>query len=424
MTTRESPLQVLRDGYRLVAGFVRVHPVSFLVAVSGAAIFASGVILSAWVIGRATDQLIIPVLDEGASPSGLVLPVVLAILAVAVWKAAGIVLRRTGAGWLQFQTRADVRKKLISHQLRLGLSWFRRQSVGDLLAVSETDANQGTFILAPLPFGTGAVLLLVGTIVVIFALDPILALLTFVALVVVTAVDVRGSWKLFEAFQEVQRLRGETSAVAHESFDGALTVKALGREDFETERFSRAAHRLRDKVITVERAAATYRSVVESFPAVTTVLVLTFGTMRIAAGAITPGELVSVAYLLSLISVPMRLIGYVLWDLAESLAGWRRVREVLDADELVEHGSLLAVDDESGARVGGEGIGFGYDEGEHHHLRARAGRPTGKGGGDGGPHRFGQVHPRRSARSALGSLHRNHPSRRSRLEIVRPLRAG
>ncbi len=152
--------------------------------------------------------------------------------------------------------------------------------------------------------------------------------------------------------------------MAHESFDGALTVKALGREDFETERFSLAAHRLRDKVITVERAAATYRSVVESFPAVTTVLVLTIGTMRIAAGAITPGELVSVAYLLSLISVPMRLIGYVLWDLAESLAGWRRVREVLDADELVEHGQLHAVEDESGARVGGEDIGFGYDEGD------------------------------------------------------------
>jgi ATP-binding cassette, subfamily B, bacterial len=364
MTTRESPLQVLRDGYRLVAGFVRVHPVSFLVAVSGAAIFASGVILSAWVIGRATDQLIIPVLDEGVSPSGLVLPVVLAIVAVAIWKATGIVLRRTGAGWLQFQTRADVRKRLIAHQLRLGLSWFRRQSVGDLLAVSETDASQGTFILAPLPFGTGSVLLLVGTIVVIFALDPILALLTLVALVAATAVDVRGSWKLFEAFQEVQRLRGETSTVAHESFDGALTIKALGREDFETERFSLAAHRLRDKVITVERAAATYRSVVESFPAVTTVLVLTIGTMRIAAGAITPGELVSVAYLLSLISVPMRLIGYVLWDLAESLAGWRRVREVLDADEVVEHGPLRALEDDSGARVGGEDIGFGYDEGD------------------------------------------------------------
>ena len=363
MTTRESPLKVLRDGYGLVAGFVRVHPVSFLVAVSGAAIFASGVILSAWVIGRATDQLIIPVLDEGASPSGLVLPVVLAILAVAVWKAAGIVLRRTGAGWLQFQTRADVRKKLIAHQLRLGLSWFRRQSVGDLLAVSETDASQGTFILAPLPFGTGAVLLLVGTIVVIFALDPILAMLTFVALVVVTAVDVRGSWRLFEAFQEVQRLRGETSTVAHESFDGALTVKALGREDFETERFSLAANRLRDKVITVERAAATYRSVVESFPAVTTVLVLTIGTMRIAAGAITPGELVSVAYLLSLISVPMRLIGYVLWDLAESLAGWRRVREVLDADELVEHGQLRA----ARGRVRGEGRRGG------HRVRVRRG---------------------------------------------------
>ena len=35
-----------------------------------------------------------------------------------------------------------------------------------------------------------------------------------------------------------QQLRAEVSEVAHESFDGALVVKTLGREAEETERFA------------------------------------------------------------------------------------------------------------------------------------------------------------------------------------------
>ena len=37
-----------------------------------------------------------------------------------------------------------------------------------------------------------------------------------------------------------QQLRAEVSEIAHESFDGALVVKTLGREDEETDRFQAA----------------------------------------------------------------------------------------------------------------------------------------------------------------------------------------
>ena len=43
--------------------------------------------------------------------------------------------------------------------------------------------------------------------------------------------------------QRAQQLRAEVSEIAHESFDGALVVKTLGREDDETERFGGRAER-------------------------------------------------------------------------------------------------------------------------------------------------------------------------------------
>ena len=352
---------VLRDGFRLIGRFVRAHKASFSLAVAGAAMFASTIIVAPIVIGRIAETLIIPVLDEGAPIGDRLTGAVAAVVGVALWRAAAIILRRTAAGWLQARTQADVRTELIEHEMRLELAWFSRQSTGDLMSVAENDARQATFILAPLPFGTGATLLLVDTISMVFILDWALGLVTLVGLGLVVTVDIFGSWRTFESFQEVQRLRGIVSGVAHESFDGALTVKSLGREGFETDRFRIASEHLRDNVIKVGRIWDTLRSVVESLPSVTIVALLVAGALRIRSGAIDAGELVTVAYLVSLASLPVRVLGYVLWELAGSIASWRRIETVLETREFVRHGDEQAALERGGAAVEGGDVAFSYD---------------------------------------------------------------
>jgi ABC-type multidrug transport system fused ATPase/permease subunit len=364
MTTPEPLLVVLRDGLALVRRFVRARPGAFALAVGGAMVFASAVVVAALVVGRVTDDLIIPVLDGGEPLGSRWLPGVLLITGVAAYKAAGITLRRTFAGWLQGRTQADLRYELIDHQLKLRLSWFRRQSTGDLMAVSETDWRQATYILAPLPYGTGSLALLVASIGIITWIDVVLGLITLVGLAGIIAVDLRGSWRTFGAFEAVQRSRGEVSGIAHESFDGALTVKALGREEYETERLARSSERLRDDIIGVNRLWAFYGAFIESFPAVATVVLLVVGAVRLKRGAITPGELVTVTYLLSLLAIPLRLMGWVFWDLAHSLAGWRRVATVLEVEDFVVHGDLAADPQPTGAAVDGAEVGFAYTPGE------------------------------------------------------------
>jgi len=355
---------VLRDGFALVRRFIGARPGAFALAVAGAIVYASAIVASALVVGRVTDDLIIPVLGGGEPLGSRWLGGVLLIAGVAAYKAAGITLRRIFAGWLQGRTQADLRYHLIDHQMRLHLSWLSRQSTGDLLAVSETDGRQATYILAPLPYGTGSLLLLVGSIGVVTWLDPVLGSITLVGLAGIIAIDLRGSWATFGAFEQVQRSRGEVSGIAHESFDGALTVKALGREEFETARLQRSSDRLRDDLIVVNRLWAFYGAFIESFPAFGTVLLLVVGALRLRGGAITPGELVTVTYLLSLLAIPMRLMGWVFWDLAHSLAGWRRVEKVLAVDEFVRHGELAADLRPSGAAVAGDEVGFAYPGGE------------------------------------------------------------
>lgn len=360
-STTPPPLSgVLGGGLALTWSFVRRRPWSFTVALTGAIMFVSAIVASAIVVGRVTDSLIIPVLQGGEGTAGRLWQAMALIIGVAVWKSVGITLRRSAAGWLQFGTRADARKRLIDHQMRLDLAWHDRRSTGDLLSVSEVDTNQGTFVLAPFPYATGSFFLLIGTIVLVSFSDLVLGGVILVGLTITLAIDIHGAFRTFGPFVEVQEERGVVSEIAHESIDGALTVKALGRATQETDRFATAANRLRDRIIKVNSLWMAYRAIVESMPSLMTIAVLVFGAFRLSEGAVTPGDLVTVAYLLSLMTMPISLLGFVIWEMAHSMAAWRRVQAVLDADELTVHGDSTALDDGTGGTVDSEDVSFGY----------------------------------------------------------------
>ncbi len=360
--TELTPWSVLSDGVRLIARFVRRHPWAFAIAVSGAALYAGAIISSSWVLGWVTDTLVIPVLDSGASYEGLLLPAGLAILAIAIAKSIGIVVRRTGAGYLQLRTRQDLRNDLLDHQLSLKMSWFNKQSIGDLLAVADSDVDQGTGVLGPLPYASGVVLLLVGSFVMITLIDPWIGLGAFIGLAIVIAIDVRGSWITYRMWERVQVARGKVSSVAHESFDGALTIKSLGREHFVSERFGEVSDELRDRLIEVNSTWTTYQTVIRALPQAISIALIVVGAVRIDAGLLTPGDLVTVAYLLALLAFPVQLIGFVLWDLAGSQAGWQRIKTIFETQEFIAYGDMEASADPSAAPVESESVHFAYDD--------------------------------------------------------------
>lgn len=356
-----TPWAVVRDGVKLIGRFVKMHPWAFTIAVAGSSLYAGAIILASWVIGWVTDNVIIPILDQGEEPDLLALASVV-IVSVAVVKAFGIVVRRTGAAYLMGATRRDVRNRLLAHQLTLKMSWFNRQAVGDLLAVADADTDQGTGVLGPLPFFSGVSLLLVGTVVLVFSIDFWLGVGAVIGLFVAIVIDVHGSWVTFSLWEHVQRERGRVAAIAHESFDGALTVKALGRESFVSERFGEASDALRDRLIKVLSTWINYQVLMRSLPQMLIIVLLVVGASRVMAGAVTAGDLVTVSYLLTLLAFPIQLIGFVLWDLAGSLAGWRRVQAVLDADDHLAWGDTIASSDGGAAPVTGRAVGFSYDD--------------------------------------------------------------
>ncbi|HEX7099107.1 MAG TPA: ABC transporter ATP-binding protein [Acidimicrobiia bacterium] len=364
MATPTAPVSaraVVGEGLRLVGGFARARPVPFVLAVLGAALFAGAIIAASQVIGWVTDSVIVPVLSGGEPREGKLAPAVLAIVGVAVWKAAAIVLRRDAAGYLQFKTQQDVRERLIEHQLGLSLSWFARQSMGDLLAIADNDARQATGVLAPFPYASGVSLLIVGTVVLMFFIDFWVGLVALLGMALVVFIEVRAAVTVYPAWEGIQRQTGRVSSVAHESFDGALTVKALGREDYEVERLRTESEDLAHRIAATNSLWETYRVIITALMPTISLAVLVVGAIRVDAGAVTAGDVVSGLYLLGLLAFPVQLIAFVLFDMAASIPAHRRVTSVLEVDEVVEYGSERAAADSGPAPVAGDRVTFGYE---------------------------------------------------------------
>jgi ABC-type multidrug transport system fused ATPase/permease subunit len=180
--------------------------------------------------------------------------------------------------------------------------------------------------------------MLIVTLAFLIATDPILAIVGGTIFPLIAILNVSYSRRLAPLMIRAQELRAEVSGQAHESFDGALTVKVLGRAETETERFADKAWELRDALVRVGRLRGLFDPALEALPNIAVLAVLLIGGLRVSAGDLDPGGLVRVAYLFTLLAFPVRAIGWLLADLPRAIVGWERMHEVLDAD----HGRACA----------------------------------------------------------------------------------
>jgi ATP-binding cassette, subfamily B, bacterial len=352
---------VVRRGMRHVRRAIVEQPGMFTLAFLASSLYGGMTVASAYVLGEVVDRVVLPALDDGVTSAGALALAAAAILGVAVLKILGILGRRLFAGVMGYRLQAEYRRRVTGQYLRLPLSWHQRHPTGQLLSNANSDVEASWFFVAPLPFACGAVVMIGITVTALVATDPWLALVGLVVFPLVFVVNAVYSQEMSPRMRRAQQLRAEVSEIAHESFDAALVVKTLGREDVETRRFTERAEELRDGLVAVGRVRGLFDPLMEALPNLGTLAVLLIGAGRVADGATYPGALVSIAYLFTLLALPIRAIGWVLADLPRALAGFDRVTPVLDATGETPHGTEAAAAGTGGAGLGVRGVDYGFE---------------------------------------------------------------
>jgi ABC-type multidrug transport system fused ATPase/permease subunit len=330
---------VLGRGLKVLGKAIRTEPKLFIAGTLGSSLFGMLVIANAYVVGAVIGHVVVPAFAEhrvGAGELGLIAATFIGISCLRV---ATIFGRRLGAGYMQFRLQARYRRAVTRRYLSLPPSWHQRHATGTLLSNANSDVEAAFVPIAPLPFAVGTIVMIFAAVISLFVTDWVLALVGVTLFPALFGLNVIYSRRMSPRQIRAQQLRGKVSAVAHESFDGALVVKTMGREADESQRFSVFVSELRDALIAVGRLRGLFDPLMDALPSIGTLAVLLLGAWRLQNGAISVAELVSVAFLFTVLAFPVRAIGWVVAELPRSVAGWERVQAVLGAEGDLAYGS-------------------------------------------------------------------------------------
>ena len=319
-----------RRGVATLRRFIVAHPAPFATSVIGSSVFALTSVLGTIVLGRVTDHIIIPAFD-GHVASTTIWAGAIAIVVVAFIRSAGVITRRYFAGMTAAANMATLRHEIADRYLDVPLSFHREHTTGTLLAHADNDVMVASEVINPLPFSTGLMLLIVFSLAALFAIDP---LLTLVGLVLFPAMFVLNRFytrRVELPAQHVQERVGDVSAITHESFEGAMVVKTLGRQDAEVERLGRAADELRVARVRVGALRALFEPTLDALPNIAIIALLAVGGWRVSTGAVSPGDLVQAMSLFTLLAFPMRVVGFLLEEMPRSVVALDRIDGVLSA---------------------------------------------------------------------------------------------
>ncbi|HYJ76466.1 MAG TPA: ABC transporter ATP-binding protein [Kineosporiaceae bacterium] len=350
----------LRRGVRVLGRGIRDEPGMFAIAVVGSALYGAGTAGGGWLLGHLTQTVLAPAFSAGEVTAQQLAYVTGSLALVALLTSVGVVVRRAAAGAVMFRLQARYRRAVTRQYLRLPLAWHHRHPAGQLLSNANADVEAIWQVFAPLPMALGVVVMLAVAAAAMLAADPLLGGVGLLVLPAVFAVNVVFQRVMSPRVVLAQQLRASVSAVAHESFEGAVVVKTLGREAAETTRFGGVAGELRDANVAVGVTRGLFDPVLEALPVLGTLAVLVVGTVRVAGGEATTGDVVQVAYLLALVSFPVRALGWVLGELPRTVVGWERVSAVLAARGEMSHGER-GLDGGGAAALEVEGVDYAYE---------------------------------------------------------------
>ena len=362
MTDAAAETNILRAGLRNIGDMIRIEPKRFSIAVVGAMVNTAMQLAVSFIVGWIVARVAVPSYEDGEVAISAVALGIGALLGMSVLRFSSMCARRIGSGTQMFQVQAHWRRQVTRRYIALPVSWHQKHPTGTLLSNANADVEAATRPLAPLPFACGTIFMIIVSMAVFFTIDWAIALVAVGMFPTLLALNAVFATRMAPRAKRAQELRAEASAVAHESFDGALVVKAMGRESEETERFTETAGRLRDAMIGVGRLRAAFEPLIQGLPDLAVLVALLVGLARYQSGSLSLEQLVTVSFMFSVLSFPIRAIGWVLGDLPTSVVGRRRVDRVLAATGDMSYGAAEP-HREGPAALEFDSVGYHYPDG-------------------------------------------------------------
>ncbi|RII91084.1 ABC transporter ATP-binding protein [Clavibacter californiensis] len=222
------------------------------------------------------------------------------------------------------------RRTLVRRILRLPISEFDTRRTGDLVSRVGSDTTLLRAVLTQgLVEAIGGAVTFLGAIIAMFIIDPVLLGLT-VLVVAVSVVAVVGlSGRIRIASQRAQRKVGDLAASVERAIGAIRTVRASNATDREIRAIEADAEGAWEMGIKVAKASAVVVPIAGIALQASFLVVVGVGGYRVAAGAITVGDLVAFILFLFLMIMPLGQAFGAVTAVNQALGALGRIQEIV-----------------------------------------------------------------------------------------------
>ena len=255
----------------------------------------------------------------------------------------------------------DLRNKLYGNVQRLSYAYHDTVQTGQIMSRATEDVEAVRMFVS---FASLRLLMIAGMLGFgiggMFYFDWRLALISLATMPIIIWRSVRISTIMRPLWLLIQRSQARLAEIADEGLGGIRVVKAFSREPLEAEKFSKASGVTRDlqldQAITMAKHAPLMQGIFIAQMGVT----VSIGALFISQGTINAGVVTAFLLWLTMLQMPVRMLGFMITMFSRAVAAGERVFEVLDTQSAVQEkeDALDLVDARGHVRF--ENVSFSY----------------------------------------------------------------
>ena len=264
-----------------------------------------------------------------------------------------------------YRIETQLRSLIYRHLTKLSFSFFDRIASGEVISRANSDIRSIQLLLAFGPLAMLSILSFLLALIFMLSIHLPLTLVTVSCMPFVYVLAQKMRDKVFPLSWVTQGRMADLAMVVDENINGSRIVKSFAAERKQIELLAEKAQRLRWSSTALIDSRARFNPLIESLPRLGMASILMYGGWLAINEKISIGALIAFSSYVIMISVPFRMLGFVLLQAQRAAASSLRIFEILDEKPAIENKLTASKITSPLGNLSFRNVSFSYPNGEN-----------------------------------------------------------
>ena len=331
----------MNDLIKLVIGFIKKHPMRYLVSFVLMVASSIAAVYPARIVGEVVDKIVASELNAEWLWTQLMILVgiiLVAYITESIW--TNLIFM----GYYEMQK--ELRVKLLRNNLMKKIPFYAHFRTGDIITRSSEDVMT---IGDMMGFGMFALMnsTLMVTVSIYMMITTISLPLTIAAILplpILSYLVYKWGFDLEEEYNKAQNAVSQLNNEVLEMIDGTYVIRAYGQEDAMMDEFRAKTKKAMKQNIIVSEIESRFIPLAQLFMMISFTIALLYGGYLVSTGTILVGDVIAFQVYMGSIMWPMFMIGDIITNYKRGKVATERINEVLKHDDGIERAGTKVLD--------------------------------------------------------------------------------